>query len=109
MIPFGRVAVTSFRAASISRVSFTVSTSGCFSMETMTPGLPMKPPSPRFTLGAKETSAQLAQIDRRVADVGHHDAAQVVEAHGPADVPDQVLSGVLVGEAAAGVGPELGE
>ena len=57
LIPFGRVAVTSFRAASISRVSFTVSMSGCFSTETMTAGLPMKPPSPRFTLGANETSA----------------------------------------------------
>ena len=69
----------------------------------------MKPPSPRFTLGGERDVRHLAQVDRRVADVGNHDAAQVVEAHGPADVPDEVLAGVLVSEPTAGVGAELGE
>ena len=42
LMPFGQAwRVISLSAASISRVSVTVSTSGCFSTETMTAGLPM--------------------------------------------------------------------
>ncbi len=40
-MPDGRVGPISFKAVSMLRVSRTVSTSGCFSTETMTAGLAM--------------------------------------------------------------------
>ena len=85
-----------------------MSTSGCFSTETITAGLAHVAAVAALHLGGEVDLGDLAQVDRRASSTVRDDeAAQVVEAHGPADVPDQVFAGVLVGEAAAGVGAEL--
>ena len=56
-MPFGSEGVISASACSISRVSRTVSISGCFSTETTTAGDAMYPESPRLTLAANSTVA----------------------------------------------------
>ncbi len=51
----------------------------------------------------------LAQIDRAAVDGRHHHAAHVVEAGGAPDIADEIFARILVGEAATGIGAELGE
>ena len=42
-----------------------------------------------------------------MSDGGNDDVAQVFQARRTSDIPDQEFAGILVGEAAAGVGAEL--
>jgi hypothetical protein len=55
--PAGIIFWSAGSIASICRVMVTVSALGCFCTARITPGLPLKPASPRFVRGAKSMSA----------------------------------------------------
>ena len=104
----GRPLLSSAAAPPRSRaVSVMVSTSGCFSTETTTAGLAHVARIAALDLGREFDARDLAQENRAVVDLRHHDAAQIIEAGGAADVADEVFAGMQIGEAAAGIDAEL--
>ena len=95
-------------AGSISCVSRTVSTSGCFSTEMMTAGFALE-----TGLAALDARGELDVRDLFRAQSGWPSTVatttlpQIVEASGAADIADQVLAAYLIREAAARIGAEL--
>ena len=71
-------------------------------------GLPHIPGLAAFQPRAKTHVGHLMQQDRPAAIALHHHLAQILKAEGAADVADQKLTRVLVGETASGVGPKGG-